>query len=755
MKGQQLFHSFLPGVTAAVLTTQPGWAQTVNVGEVRLFADPHVSTSTYSGNVVANNTNTQLPTFTPTSTTTESLEPLSSSSIGVVVTGKTGLPIKQISRNAQSVVFSLTPTTVSANPTMGIGKQGVQGEIKVGGVGGIGGAGGVTSSLASLASPAYLALSPSFVQQLYANQKNPQTQLPTVSEMPAMSAGSAKLLQAQQLCVQGNKDGGKRSAYVPLLTGGLQEISVSQACSPQNITSGNLVAQANTPTPNVRATPAPTNLAPTTPVTPGQVPTTPAPGSPINPKVPTTTPPTPTNSTPIIPTTKPTNAGFSVQVPEYLNSNPNPLQFPTKPEEVRLQGTQPITLAQALELARRNNRDLQVALLTLERTKYSVRQAQAALLPSASLSTQFDRTRSNQQTTDANGNLINSPAVSEFSGTAQVNYQLYTSGLRNANIGAAEEQLRYYELDVERISEQTRLTVTTDYYNLQSADENVRIYQAAVLNYQASLRDALALERAGVGTRFDVLQAQVNLANGQQQLTTAIAQQQISRRTFAQAVGLSQTVNVSAADPVELAGLWNLSLEDSIVLAFQNRPELQQYIAQRNTSEQQRRAALAQLGPQISLFGNYNLQEPFDQKGPLNQNVGLNDGYSLGVQATLTLYDGGAQRASADQQKINIRIYNTQFATQRDTIRLQVEQAFFNLQSSLQNVQTSTVALGEAREALRLARLRFQAGVGTQTDVITQEAALTQAEGNRVSAILSYNTYLAQLQQAVTTRGLR
>jgi len=422
---------------------------------------------------------------------------------------------------------------------------------------------------------------------------------------------------------------------------------------------------------------------------------------------------------------------------------------------VRLRGTQPITLAQALELARRNNRDLQVALLTLERTKYSVRQAQAALLPSASLNASVVRTRSDQLTTDANGNLINSPAVSEFSGTAQVNYQLYTSGLRNANIGAAEEQLRYYELDVERISEQTRLTVTTDYYNLQSADENVRIYQAAVLNYQASLRDALALERAGVGTRFDVLQAQVNLANGQQQLTTAIAQQQISRRTFAQAVGLSQTVNISAADPVELAGLWNLSLEDSIVLAFQNRPELQQYIAQRNTSEQQRRAALAQLGPQISLVGSYNLLDPFDQKGPLNQNVGLNDGYSLGVQATLTLYDGGAQRASADQQKVNIRIYNTQFATQRDTIRLQVEQSFFNLQSSLQNVQTSTVALGEAREALRLARLRFQAGVGTQTDVITQEAALTQAEGNRVSAILSYNTYLAQLQQAVTTRALR
>ncbi len=721
MKGQQLFHSFLPGVTAAVLTTQPGWTQTINVGEVRLLADPHASTSTYGGNVVANNINTQLPTFTSTSTTTENLESLISNGIGVVVTGKTGLPVRQISRKAQNVVFSLTPTI------------------------GAGGAGGVTSSPAS---PAYLTLSPSFVQQLSANQKNPQTQLPTVSEIAAISAGSAKLLQTQQFCSQGNKDGGKPSAYVPPLTGGLQQISLSQACLPKNITSGDLVAQANTPTPRVPVNPAPTNLDPTTPVTP-------TPSSPINPKVPTTTPATPTNSTPIIPTTKPTNAGSSVQVPDYLNSNPNPLQFPTKSEEVKLRGTQPITLAQALELARRNSQDLQVALLTLERTKYSVRQAQAALLPSASLNASVARSRSDQLTTDANGRLITSPAISSFTGGAQVNYSLYTSGLRRANIGASEEQLRYYELDVERISEQIRLTVTTDYYNLQSADENVRIYQAAVLNYQASLRDALALERAGVGTRFDVLQAQVNLANGQQQLATAIAQQQISRRTFAQVLNLSQSVDISAADPVELAGLWKLSLEDSIVLAFQNRPELQQYIAQRNTSEQQRRADLAQLGPQISLVGSYNLQDPFNQKGPLNQNVGLSDGYSLGVQATVNLYDGGAAKASADQQRINIRIAESQFATQRNTIRLQVEQAYFNLQSSLQNVQTSTVALGEAREALRLARLRFQAGVGTQTDVITQEASLTQAEGNRVTAILSYNTYLAQLQQAVTTRALR
>ena len=46
MKGQQLFHSFLPGVTAAVLTTQPAWAGTFKANDLKLVSSPVVSTAT-------------------------------------------------------------------------------------------------------------------------------------------------------------------------------------------------------------------------------------------------------------------------------------------------------------------------------------------------------------------------------------------------------------------------------------------------------------------------------------------------------------------------------------------------------------------------------------------------------------------------------------------------------------------------------------------------------------------------------------
>jgi outer membrane protein TolC len=332
-----------------------------------------------------------------------------------------------------------------------------------------------------------------------------------------------------------------------------------------------------------------------------------------------------------------------------------------------------------------------------------------------------------------------------LTGNLSLIYDLYTSGSRQASIRAAEEQVRFDQLDFERELQELRLDVATDYYNLQQADEQVRISQSAVNNAQASLRDAQALEQAGVGTRFAVLQAQVQLAQATQDLTNALSQQRIARRQLATRLSLAESVITSTADPVEIAGLWNLTLEESIVGAYRNRAELEQFLAQRNINQQRRRIALANLGPQVSLSANYNLSDTFDD----DQN--FNDAYSLGANLSLNLFDGGAARARARQAEANIAIAETSFANQRNQIRFEVEQAYSNLQSNLENIQTASIALEQAREALRLARLRFQAGVGTQTEVIDAEDDLTQAEGARVNAILSYNRALANLQRSVSS----
>ncbi|MBK1986734.1 TolC family protein [Sphaerospermopsis aphanizomenoides BCCUSP55] len=641
MKGQQLFHSFLPGVTAAVLTTQSAWASTLKVGEVKLVPSPSVLTATDGKTSVVDNINRQ-----QRNTAVDNSPAL--------------VPALDFSTTNVAKIEANTNTSTSAG-------------------------------------------------------KSPKTVLPvtmTVSKLAQLQEGK-KCLQAEQ----------KSKAALLLDVG---------ACSPKNVDTKR-IAQVTNPG---------ESQPPNTSEPPAQNSEPPAQNS--EPPVQNSEPPAQNSET-----AAPAPTGSTKTPLEHLNPSPNPLQFPTKPEEVKLQANQPLTLAEALELAKRNNNELQVSVLQLQRTKSALREAQAALLPTLGVNGNVTNSRSANSTLQAKQAGVDAESNTSFSSQAELRYDLYTSGRRNAAITEAEEQVRLQELEVERQSEEIRLNVATDYYNLQQADENVRISQSAVQNSEASLRDALALERAGVGTRFDVLRSQVNLANAQQDLTNARSQQQIARRQLAARLNLPQSINISAADPVQLAGLWERSLEDSIVLAFQNRPELQQQLTQRNISEQQRRQALASLGPQISLVASYDLLDVF------NDSINVSDGYSVGVQATLNLYDGGAARARAAQAKTNIAIAETQFAEQRNQIRFQVENAYSTQTANLENVQTANVALEQAKESLRLARLRFQAGVGTQTDVINAENELTRSEGNRVRAILDYNRALTELQRYVTSRAFK
>lgn len=439
--------------------------------------------------------------------------------------------------------------------------------------------------------------------------------------------------------------------------------------------------------------------------------------------------------------------------PDYLDPNPNPLSFPTTPEEVELAGTQPITIQQAIELALRNNSQLRQAQFQLEQSQAALREARSQTLPTLDASANF--TQAGQE------NSVQSPAPTDDDPTAtetdvvyadstalgadlQVQYPIYTSGRLPALIRASEGQVRLQQLEVERQTEQLILDTALDYYDLQQASSQVNIFTANLTQAEQSLRDAQALERAGVGTRFDVLQAEVDVANARQELTQQLSQLAIARRQLAQRLNVAQTVNLEAADIVEVAGVWDLSLEETIVQAYKNRAELEQQLIQREIAQQQRRAALAQLGPQVSFVGSVGLDNDLDR------DPGFLYNYRASLNVQMSLYDGGQARAQADQRESDISIAEAEFENIRDQIRFQVEQSYSQLDANFTNIQTTALAVEQAAEALRLARLRFQAGVGTQTDVLRQQTALAQAQVNNIRAILDYNRAIAQLQRQVS-----
>ena len=502
--------------------------------------------------------------------------------------------------------------------------------------------------------------------------------------------------------------------------------------------------------------------APTT--NPQQIPIPSSPNKPTVPSLPTPAPRnTPIESFP----PNPPNGTLQTQPPSFLEPKPNPLLLPTQPDDVRIEQTQAITLQQAVDLARRNSQTLQIADLQVQQSRSVLREQEAALFPELNFQMNGSRSvsaggelqlRAQQRNLDSDARRSGRPAPqvgpnfasNSLNSTLQLNYVIDLFGRRNANIRTAREQLRFRELEAERQAEQLRFDVTDAYYNLQDADGQVAIRQASVRNAQQSLRDAEALERAGVGTRFAVLQAQANLANEQQQLANARRDQRTRQRQLAEELNISQSANLTAGDPVEQAGSWRLSLEESIVQAFKNRAELEQQLVQRDISKQQRRSILAGRLPQLSVGGSYNVlgQDP-DNPDPFVAR-GWADGYAIQATLTWSIFDGGAARARAKQRDADISIAESRFDQLRNQVRREVEQAYFGLESSFENIETSEAGVLQSREALRLARLRFQAGVGTQTDVIQAETDLTRAERNRLLAIIGYNRSLSSLQRAVS-----
>ncbi|MEM9771391.1 MAG: TolC family protein [Cyanobacteria bacterium P01_D01_bin.73] len=445
-----------------------------------------------------------------------------------------------------------------------------------------------------------------------------------------------------------------------------------------------------------------------------------------------------------------------------LESNPNPLQYPTLPEEVQLLLRQPITLEQALELARRNSRQLVQARLNLEQAQQGLKVAIASRYPQLNLTanlinslasgTRLNLLQANQTTRRAGGNdVVDDPAdrnadTTSYTVNLQLSYNIYSSGQRLNQVRAARAQVEDAELAVEAAFEELRFSVTNAYYVLQQETEQLLIDEKSVEFRLQNVKDAEALEKAGLGTRFEVLQAEVELANDRQRVEQTQSRLTQARRDLARQLSLPQVIDIDAADPVQTVGTWTLNLEDSILTAYRNRAELAQRLARREEADAQRRVQLAQNGPQINAVAEYEL---FDQL-EFEDNFGPVYGYSASLQLSWNLFDGGANRAQAAQQDSLRRQAENEFAIQRDSVRFDVEQSYADLIANISSIRTSLQAIEAADEEVRLARLRFQAGVGTQTDRLNAETRFIRARGNVLQAIIGYNQAVSALRRAVS-----
>ena len=125
------------------------------------------------------------------------------------------------------------------------------------------------------------------------------------------------------------------------------------------------------------------------------------------------------------------------------------------------------------------------------------------------------------------------------------------------------------------------------------------------------------------------------------------------------------------------------------------------------------------------------------------------------AQVSLPLWDGGATKARKEQARADVAGAEISKRETQDRVVLEVRQAYLNLAQARDRVLVSHQILAQAREAFRLARVRYNAGVSAQAglspllEVSDAQAALTQSESNEVNALYDYNNSRARLERAI------
>ena len=462
-------------------------------------------------------------------------------------------------------------------------------------------------------------------------------------------------------------------------------------------------------------------------------------------------------------------------------SAPPSLALPDAPAQVRIGELRPLTLEEALQLAEFNSPKLKAAASQVDQAKSALRAAIAAWYPTVDLTAsglpEYFKSYSYQnpdfvpdrivrkptgQFNDVTGEEITRPVTRDgynerYGREWRLNVNLKVSWdlinpARVPQIAAARDQFERAGDSYLIALRDLRLEAATAYFDLQEADEGVRIGQASVKASLVSLRDARARFNAGVNTKLEVLEAETQLARDRNLLTTNLGQQAVSRRNLAVVLDLPQDVTPTAATPARPLGLWEPSLQESIVAAYNYREELDQLILDISINNSQANASLAAVQPVLSFVNSTTttrtqgqLKQPSSDIDMGNFTYGLTN--SAALTASWRLFDGGRARAEYRRSKQAADESRFNFARTRDQIRLEVEQSFYNLRTAIQSIDTASSEVLSSRETLRLSQLRVQAGVSTQREVVDSQRDLTQAEIRYASAIRDYNTSLAQLQR--------
>ena len=431
------------------------------------------------------------------------------------------------------------------------------------------------------------------------------------------------------------------------------------------------------------------------------------------------------------------------------------------------QESKTLTLEDSIQIARQSNLSIQTTQERVKSAEAQVRAAHAGLLPNVSLNSSYRYAGALPKSVleasgafgppagaggempplstagDGDENIIELEfgAHHNFQADLSLNQPIFAWGRYYKNYQSAKLSLEAAHKELDAAYNQLTLDVSEAFYRVLLSLEFVEVSEQTVELVERQLKIAQNLFEAGASTNFDILRAEVLLANARSNRIRTKNGARVAMDVY------KNVLNIDLGESIEVQGslerpILEFNLEPLIQLGLEKRPELHQLEFSEGAAKKQVDVAKTRSRPALSFFSNYQL----DHNERLEE---MNRIWNLGFALNVPIFDGLATRAAVKQAESGLK--QTQLGKQQmnDAIELEVRSAYLNLleAKTLIDVQRETVE--QAQESVRIANLRYENGMITSVELTDAQLALSQAEVNRLQSLHDYAVGLARLEKAI------
>jgi len=403
-----------------------------------------------------------------------------------------------------------------------------------------------------------------------------------------------------------------------------------------------------------------------------------------------------------------------------------------------------LDLSYALSFALNNNYAIRQARESIKQQEGVVLEVSARRLPNVAASGNY--TRYDQGLT-----TVFNPSDRDWALQVQATQVLYAGGGIVASSKSASLARVAAELELKGVINEQLLAVRMRFYNVLLAQQKITVQEENVELLGEQLENENNRFEAGTISKFEVLRAEVALANGQPALISARNDFRIAIEELRQVIGFT---NVSGRNLQEVPNFvgdltvnsrTDFDLLSSIRTARRERPEIQRLEKLEAAGEELVTVARAGGRPQVALIGGYQFAKGFNTKGWDNRR----EGWTAGLQGQWNIFDGHSVAGQVAQAKSLTRQTKLLIEESILAVDVEVRRSHSSLIEAWELVDASGKVVAQADEALRLAQVRYDAGTATQLDLLTSQVELTRAKLNQLQAYYRYNVALAAMHKAI------